>query len=372
MFSKRIPLALFGCVFVAACSVEPHVGDVFEPKSVTNTKRVGPYKQCFWDYENGLPQFRNSALDTKFDPRFDPVITVSRRGLTARVIGVFDSADLARFGGSVEDLARVYPYVVPVEYVAHHSVRAEDIRQSAAQRAQNPAGEIVSTRVERWPKNTAMIIYPVSIAAEGYNTVAGEWRVLAKARGAYNNRAGDFGLFPFLKYTARGHALHGPITGDAISDEWYLRRGKVSHGCNRMDGEHITELSVLLGCPASGKPHACAVGNERVTVVEDFDFLPDPRRRIHEEGHVVDPAEIARVFVVPDVTGYPRDGSYPMPEKWQRKSETPAVWLLKTELGSNGKAVAVPWAPILEFATWDNRTTSATSGFPIVVGRNCR
>ncbi|MEM8983718.1 MAG: L,D-transpeptidase [Pseudomonadota bacterium] len=372
MSLRNVATTLAAVTLVVACAATPNIEKRTNVTKATATKRVGPYKQCFWDYENGLPRFRNSALDAEFDSRFDPGITVSRRGLTARVVGVFSATDLAPFGATVQDLARVYPYIVPIQFVAEHRVRAEDISQSAAVRAQNPAGETVATEVTRWPENAAMIVYPVSIAAEGYNTVAGQWHVVAKARGAYSNSAGSFGLFPFIKYTSRGHALHGPITGDAVADEWYLRRGKVSHGCNRMDGEHVIELSVLLGCPVVGDPSACPVGNERVTVIEDFDVIPDPRRSDHVVGPINDVADLAQRFVVPDVAGYPRDASFPLPAEWQRSSDTSSVWLLKTELQASAGALKKAWAPVLEFATWDNRVTSTTDGFPRVLGRNCR
>jgi hypothetical protein len=59
-----------------------------------------------------------------------------------------------------------------------------------------------------------------------------------------------WGGFPFLPYNG-GIALHGPITdtksGDGIMDTWFLRRGDVSGGCNRMMGEHVVELAHIIG-----------------------------------------------------------------------------------------------------------------------------
>jgi hypothetical protein len=61
-----------------------------------------------------------------------------------------------------------------------------------------------------------------------------------------------WGGFPFLRYDG-GIALHGPITfidnkapADALS-VWYLQRGDVSGGCNRMMGEHVVELAHVAG-----------------------------------------------------------------------------------------------------------------------------
>src|SRR5262249_7928151 len=60
-----------------------------------------------------------------------------------------------------------------------------------------------------------------------------------------------WGGFPFLAYNG-GIAFHGPITDkddEAPGDlsVWYLRRGQVSSGCNRMMGEHVVEFSHVLG-----------------------------------------------------------------------------------------------------------------------------
>jgi hypothetical protein len=60
-----------------------------------------------------------------------------------------------------------------------------------------------------------------------------------------------WGGFPFIAYNG-GIAFHGPITdkdNEAAGslDVWYLRRGKVSGGCNRMMGEHVVELAHTIG-----------------------------------------------------------------------------------------------------------------------------
>jgi hypothetical protein len=60
-----------------------------------------------------------------------------------------------------------------------------------------------------------------------------------------------WGGFPFIGYTGT-FAMHGPITqidnkGTPDYEVFYLRRGMVSHGCNRMNGEHVTELAHLIG-----------------------------------------------------------------------------------------------------------------------------
>jgi hypothetical protein len=89
-----------------------------------------------------------------------------------------------------------------------------------------------------------------------------------------------------MMYNAtRGLAFHGPITSVWDADlgdyEWRLTRGPVSHGCQRMQGEHVVELANLLGVDMS-KPHSAndrATLNVPVTISTDFDKL---------DGHYVD------------------------------------------------------------------------------------
>jgi len=57
-----------------------------------------------------------------------------------------------------------------------------------------------------------------------------------------------WGGFPFVAYND-GIAFHGPITettSNGIS-VWLLKRGDVSGGCNRMNGEHVVELTHAIG-----------------------------------------------------------------------------------------------------------------------------
>lgn len=65
-----------------------------------------------------------------------------------------------------------------------------------------------------------------------------------------------WGGFPFISYVNddspyKGIAFHGPIT--AADGQWTLIRGPVSHGCNRMQGEHIVELAHLIGVDMTTK-----------------------------------------------------------------------------------------------------------------------
>ena len=65
-----------------------------------------------------------------------------------------------------------------------------------------------------------------------------------------------WGGFPFMSYVNddspfKGIAFHGPITKE--DGQWKLVRGPVSHGCNRMQGEHVVELAHLFGVDMTTK-----------------------------------------------------------------------------------------------------------------------
>ncbi len=89
-----------------------------------------------------------------------------------------------------------------------------------------------------------------------------------------------WGGFPFLAYNG-GIALHGPITyttstsgGERVHD-WYLQRGPVSHGCNRMQGEHVVEFAQLVGYDMRNTWGANVRVTRRavITVLRDYDRL---------------------------------------------------------------------------------------------------
>jgi hypothetical protein len=94
-----------------------------------------------------------------------------------------------------------------------------------------------------------------------------------------------WGGFPFMKYhKGRGLAFHGPITSVSNGDgtyEWDLRRGPVSHGCNRMQGEHVVEMAHLIGVDMQNAyPKVVYVDADvSVDIISDFDrvdgFLVD-------------------------------------------------------------------------------------------------
>lgn len=88
-----------------------------------------------------------------------------------------------------------------------------------------------------------------------------------------------WGGFPFLRYN-QGIALHGPITamengGEPDMAVWYLQRGEVSGGCNRMMGEHVVELAHLGGVSMrrvyAKNAQVSPSGAARVTVTAGYD-----------------------------------------------------------------------------------------------------
>ena len=104
------------------------------------------------------------------------------------------------------------------------------------------------------------IVYPIATAAPPKtNSNPGTYSfVQAKPYRpdgmAFTKSAGDhfvtWGGFPFIEYNS-GIAFHGPITAQDSKSPgmsvWFLRRGDVSGGCNRMLGENVVELAHVLG-----------------------------------------------------------------------------------------------------------------------------
>ena len=91
-----------------------------------------------------------------------------------------------------------------------------------------------------------------------------------------SNDIGSFGGFPFIEYVCNhtdrdgrnrgGIAFHGPITATQVSGTsyWSLKRGPVSHACNRMLGEHVLELAHIIGFDGGAR-------NTPVKVIAAFD-----------------------------------------------------------------------------------------------------
>lgn len=95
------------------------------------------------------------------------------------------------------------------------------------------------------------VVYPIATGA-GVNSQGTNYRISRLSPWVPTNAKAPWGGFPFVPYNG-GIAFHGPIT--ASDGQWKLIRGPVSHGCNRMQGEHITELAHLIGVDMSHTVH---------------------------------------------------------------------------------------------------------------------
>ncbi|MEM6252860.1 MAG: L,D-transpeptidase [Cyanobacteria bacterium P01_D01_bin.156] len=346
---------------------------------------VGPAKECEWIYsKDGLDRFKNARIDAGFDPQFNTHITISRLGLTARVVGTLNDNFMAKFDNDMDKVVQQFPYLTPISQTSVHIGRRENRRVLPSRREQR--GEVLQTRIIDLPRNSVMIVYPVSVAdrKNGWNTLAGKWLVDGKTRVKPNNSRGRFGKFPFMLYTGNnGHALHGPITTRPEGDFWRLKRGEVSHGCNRMQGEHIVELAVLMGCGKDPNQRLCPDpnwqdqrDNEYVSVIEEFDIIPDPEKE-HEVGLLGSWDSVLTSWFAVDVD-FPRQ--VPVSNRYRATLGGKQGWFLKntcdretprgevrcierTPRGEDDKNI--PFAYIKKYPTWDNLEKE------LVVGRNC-
>jgi hypothetical protein len=129
---------------------------------------------------------------------------------------------------------------------------------------------------ELYGKRWVQIVYPIATGTEDGNNAPGEYNdVRAMPYTPYNvaqNKV-PWGGFPFIKYNReRGIAFHGPIT--ANGNDWKLRRGPVSHGCNRMQGEHVTELAHIMGLDMTKEHQVHGVDlMYRTIVTEEYDVV---------------------------------------------------------------------------------------------------
>lgn len=87
------------------------------------------------------------------------------------------------------------------------------------------------------------VVYPIATGSS-VNSQGTSYSINRVSPWVPTNSKAAWGGFPFIPYN-RGIAFHGPIT--AKDGEWKLVRGPVSHGCNRMQGEHVVELASLIG-----------------------------------------------------------------------------------------------------------------------------
>jgi hypothetical protein len=147
----------------------------------------------------------------------------------------------------------------------------------------------VKTKIENG-RTRVDIVYPIATAAPPKtNSKPGTYSfVQAKPYrpdgNAFTVSLGNhfvtWGGFPFIEYNS-GIAFHGPITSQDSKDGgqsvWYLRRGDVSSGCNRMLGENVVELAHVLGLSMRkvyGRNQSIPnPSSAKVTVIADYDTL---------------------------------------------------------------------------------------------------
>jgi hypothetical protein len=201
--AASVVASVVASVAASGCAAEPTAGSA-EPGA--EDELIAKADE-HWFYTGALP-----ALE-------DAKVTASLEGNTARVTGYLPAG------------------AAPLPPLPHVKTRREGDR----------------TRVD--------VVYPIATAAPPKtNSRPGTYTFYGakpyRPDGiAYTASAGEhfvpWGGFPFLGYND-GIAFHGPITsqtskGSADTQVWYLRRGDVSSGCNRMMGEHVTELAHVLG-----------------------------------------------------------------------------------------------------------------------------
>lgn len=93
------------------------------------------------------------------------------------------------------------------------------------------------------------VVYPIATGAS-VNSQGTSYRIDRASPWVPTNAKATWGGFPFIPYN-QGIAFHGPITAE--DGQWHLIRGPVSHGCNRMVGEHVVELAHLIGVDMTTK-----------------------------------------------------------------------------------------------------------------------
>lgn len=184
-------LLLSALASLVACTTE--VGDDEEPAAST-TGELAKLDGAHWIYDGPMPALTN------------PRVTVSLAGHTLRLEGTFQ--------GSISTFAGM-PHV-------------KTKRNNGVVRVQ--------------------AVYPIATAAAGYPNPAARTTAIVSAFGYRpKDDVANWGGFPFMNYQG-GIAMHGPITASGSNASvWYLQRGRVSHGCNRMLGEHVTEVAHALG-----------------------------------------------------------------------------------------------------------------------------
>lgn len=142
------------------------------------------------------------------------------------------------------------------------SLRGHTVRVSGLLPAGAPVPQLPHVRATPEGARTRLdVVYPIATARPGKaNSRPGTYAfhsvrpyrpdglALTREEGWHDV---PWGGFPFFAYNG-GIAFHGPITARQTRagsgpEIWYLERGPVSGGCNRMMGEHVVEFTHILG-----------------------------------------------------------------------------------------------------------------------------
>jgi hypothetical protein len=367
------------CILLAQVSCLPRG---LNTDDTSETADLGPYKRCQWQDTRPLPPFQF------------PQITISRRGLTTRLVGTWTQAQIDLLGGE-KNLLKNYPHVKKVSHYIDHEIISE---KSVALELKNPTpfgGWILNSRVISAPPNTFMVVYPTSIAAVTHKndrrTIAGKFRIQfflwnygfddsLKIANTTALHARMYGGQPVIMYTADGQSLHGPITNNSKmyykdatnrdSSTWRLMRGEVSKGCNRLQGEHAIELSTLLGCAPDGRnvsgcPLPSRIPEIKVTVMEDFDFSVDPAfmGEWKWSRNVFENPSLSQVPLVALDSEYPRERQHLFKRNLNKASPDSKFVTLNALKSENHQTVDLQ---VFTFPSWDNLETKR------ILGHNCK
>jgi len=90
------------------------------------------------------------------------------------------------------------------------------------------------------------VVYPIATGVADWQLDPGTYNDIVVLPHVPSDAHAEWGGFPYMEYNhVRAMAFHGPITH--AGSMWRLKRGRVSHGCKRMQGEHAVEMAHLLG-----------------------------------------------------------------------------------------------------------------------------
>lgn len=241
-------------------------------------------------------------------------------------------------------------YSGPLSKLENPSITASIKGHTAHVSGYLPAGTTLPTLPHVHTKTAADgrlrvdVVYPIATSAKGNNSKNGtysfyEAKPFRPDGSAYTASAGvhfvTWGGFPFLAYN-QGIAFHGPITttdnkADGALSVWYLRRGQVSAGCNRMNGEHVVELAHIIGISmrktyGANKSYVPAT-TSKVIVTNDYDSI---------DGKLVD------VDYPTDVGAKRPEGNVEMFGSWMG-SETPDGSDLAPDMKWEGGVAGKPY-----------------------------